>query len=258
MCQYAPRRLSLVNFFDKSSSTGEDEAKRLHSAFEMSELRLFARDGSVRIVIERMNTAKALAAVLILLSATLVRQAHAQQCSAQQSLPADKALDVLNRPLNRGDRFAVTCAIAFMDDLSRAREPGAMEVIARYLDLQSPEKSPAEIGANPDVGFGELYGGEYPAIDYIVRYRNKAIPALIEAIAHSTTGSLESRNAVRALMWIEAPDPPAGVRLLVEAAGKEQGNSYEALMDAAEYAASQYQCRNTVQACHEPLNIGPQ
>ncbi|HKR28376.1 MAG TPA: hypothetical protein VJS11_13015 [Acidobacteriaceae bacterium] len=201
-----------------------------------------------------MIRAHALVVVGILLSGTLMLQAHAQQCEQRQKLSADEKKQVLNQDLDRGDRAAVLCAIAFMDDLSLAQDPGAMQLITRYLDLRSPE-TPEEIG--PFNHF-QAYGGEFPAINCMIRYRKKAIPALLAAIGDAVPGSLQAHNAVRAFMWIEAPDPPAGVRLLVQAAGKEHGNGYEALMDAAEYAASQYQCRSTAQPCQEPLNMGPQ
>ncbi|HKO20465.1 MAG TPA: hypothetical protein VJU82_16435 [Acidobacteriaceae bacterium] len=141
-----------------------------------------------------------------------------------------------------------------MDDLSRAGDPGAMPSIARYLDLRTPE-TPEDIGpfSRP-----EMYGGEYPAIGYIVRYRRKAIPALLTAIGEAIPDSLEAHNAVRAFMAIEAPDPPAGVQLLLQEAGKKQGSGYEALIDAAQYAASQPECRYTRKACQEALDIGPQ
>ena len=129
-----------------------------------------------------------------------------------------------------------------------------MQIIAQNLDLPRPG-SPADLEWQLPSG-PQSYGGGYPAMDDMTYFRKDAVPVLLDTIAQASPGSLLSQNAVRVFMTIEASDPPSGVKLLVQEAGKREGNSADVLMEAAKYAVSVGQCRYAVQACHDALKTG--
>lgn len=193
-------------------------------------------------------------AMVIILAGLTVEPAPALQCPDRDKLSADQKLQFLETGIDRTDRAAVACAVLYMDDLGSAQDPGALQVMIRYLDLKlTPAELQLQIASGP-----QLYGGEYPAMDDLSWYPKKQIvPVLVATIAQTIPDTTLSRNSIRLLMAIEAPDPPAGVRLLVQESWKERGNSAAFLMEAAKYAATTYQCRHLAEACHAALYTGP-
>lgn len=169
------------------------------------------------------------------------------QCN-EPPISSDEQLDKLTGLAGMTDSRHLECLFSYMNDLSKMRDPRALPRIARYLDVENPRIS----RANP-IGGGELLGGEYPAITYIVQYRKTALPVLVKELENERSFSLRAKNAVLALMLIEAPDPPAGVRLLANAA-KTGGSSTNALMDAAKFAVNSWQCHLEKADCEKALS----
>lgn len=194
------------------------------------------------------------AVMIVVLSCMAAQQLSALQCPDRNVLSADQKLQALEKGIDRSDRTAVKCAIDFMEDLSRAQDPRAIGVIVRYLDLQVAE-TPDELAISQMGRRPQLYGGEYPAMDDLGWYPGKlVVPVLIATIAQSIPGSIMSRNAIRTYMATEAPDPPGGVRRLMQEAAKAHGNAAAFLTEAAKNAVSTLQCRNRVKACQDALN----
>lgn len=170
-------------------------------------------------------------------------------CPDREKLSADQKLEILEKPLNRYDRSAVACVVAFMDDLSRRGDSRVIGVLIQNLDL---ELTPAEIVSELSPGL-HVYGGKYPAMDDISWFGKNAFPPLLDEIAKATPGTLLSQNAIKTFMSLQAQDPPSGVKLLIQRAAKEQGRASQNLADAAKYATSVWQCRDMVQACQDAL-----
>lgn len=179
----------------------------------------------------------------------MFRNASAQ-CVDRERLSADQKLEALQKPLNRKDRAAVACVVAFMNDLSRRGDSRVIPILIRNLDLQLTDDEIAALLSHRV----HLYGGEYPAMEDISRFGREDAPApLLDAIAQSESGSVLSQNAVRTFMALEAENPPAAVAQLTQRAAKEDGRNAQKFMDAAKYAVSLWQCRNTLQACRDAL-----
>lgn len=170
------------------------------------------------------------------------------QCGNSSELTTEQQLNRLNAPINRNDTGAVKCIVSSMNSLSRVHDGRAINPIIEYLDL----KKPTDVDESP---FGQrgLYGGEYPALTDIVQFGVSALPALIDAIVNSPPRSIKSENAVRALMAIEAPNPPGGIALLMSRAAKENRSRALALRQAAQFAATLPQCRYALEGCQKAL-----
>jgi hypothetical protein len=169
-------------------------------------------------------------------------------CKENVSKSGDVKLKRLAAGFNRNDLIATRCALSYMDDLSKARDQRAMAYIVQYLDLQRPEP-PGLLGAAPQVSHMEMMGGQYPALTDILRYGIDALPVLVKTISDDSGLSLNTKNAVRVIMVIESHDPPSGIKLLVEAAKENRANT-KILTEAAQFAATLYQCKNVQSACN--------
>jgi hypothetical protein len=189
-------------------------------------------------------------AVTLLLTSFL--RASASQCSDHEKLSADQKLDILKRPLNRNDRSAVACTVAYMDELSRRGDSRVIPILIQNLDLRlTPDETISLL--SPGL---HAYGGAYPAMDDICWFTKNAVSPLLDAIAEAGSESLLSQNATKVLMSLQAKDPPAGIKLLLDRAAKEHGRASENLIDAARYAVSLQQCRYAGQACQDALKNG--
>jgi len=188
--------------------------------------------------------------MLSLVSGKLCAQASnamSMQCN-EPRISSDEQLDELSNAIVKTDTGHLECLFSYMNGFSKARDSRALPQIVRYLDVKNPRTSRAD-----PIGGQELFGGKYPAISYIVQYRKTAVPVLINELEHEKTFSLKAKNAVLALMLIEAPDPPAGVRLLVDAASK-RGSSNNVLWEAAKFAANSWQCHLEKSECEKALS----
>lgn len=194
----------------------------------------------------------------LIIVALLIGKAQAQsgdrmsmQCKEPPAASLEEQLARINREGVKSDAARLECAFFYLDNLSRAKDSRALPLIAQYLDVPNPRSA----AANP-IGGHALFGGEYPAIDYIVSYRKAALPTLLDCIEKEPGLTVRARNAVQALMVIEAPDPPGGVRLLVETANNASGAQAKALSQAAQFATKTWQCHLILAKCEEALAGG--
>lgn len=190
-------------------------------------------------------------------------QAHAQrapemqmQCSNTSVAGADAQLQALATGFNPDNKQDLECRFSWMEQLSNAHDSRAIPVIAKYLDVSNPvlERTAA---SDSHIFTPIPFRGRYPALIYIVEYRGDALPILVDAIAHEPGLTLKTKNAVAALMMIEAPDPPAGVKLLADQAKKEQRPVSQTLDSAAQFAVDSWQCHLMKQKCLEALTGSP-
>jgi len=172
-------------------------------------------------------------------------------CEGSEKLSPDEMLLRLGSFADTGDDAATECLFAYMQDLSRARDKRVLPFIASNLDLSNPRSRNPGPGAHP--GHGVLFGGQFPAIEYIVSFKTEALPVIAQTIAGQPGLTLKAKNAVLAWMVIEAPDPPRGVQLLVEAADKASGASAKTLSLAAQFATTTWQCHLILSKCDDAL-----
>ena len=192
------------------------------------------------------------ALLIAMMTATVLGTAHLKSsaaCPDPEKLSANQKLEMLETPLDRNDRAAVACTVAFMDDLSRRRDFKVMGVLIQNLDL---ELTTAEILSELSPGL-HVYGGKYPAMDDISWFGKDALPPLLDEIAKGTPETLLTQNAIKIFMSLQAHDPPSGIKLMVQRAAKEEGRASQNLTDAARFATSLWQCRHMVQACQDAL-----
>jgi hypothetical protein len=165
------------------------------------------------------------------------------QCPDEHKASDDQKLEYLNKEFSRNNRDSVDCAIALMEQLSQRSEKRVIPVLIRNLDLEQTYDKPM---------FRLVPFGEYPAIGDITLFDEMAVPALLDVIAQNAPGSVLNQNATTAFMGIERGDPPAGIRMLVDRASKEQGGNSDNVLEAAKYAVSF--CRNKTYECQKALN----
>lgn len=174
------------------------------------------------------------------------------ECKDSAAISPDERIALLAKEIDRGDKQNLECMFSFMDDLSRSEDARALPLIARYLDVPNPRLE-KDLGKGAKIGRPELFGGRFPAIIYIVEYRKEAAPVLVQAIASEPGLTLKAKNATLALMTVEAPDPPKGVRLLAEAAARASGASAKALSQAAQFATTTWECHLILAKCEGAL-----
>jgi hypothetical protein len=96
------------------------------------------------------------------------------------------------------------------------------------------------------------FGEQFPALVYILEYKKAAVPVLLNTIAGESSLSLKAKNAVEAIIMIEAQDPPTGVRRIVEAASRtDSSSSARVLEEAAHYATNTWACHLLLTECAE-------
>ena len=175
-------------------------------------------------------------------------------CGDSGKVSADEQIAMLSKDIDRRDGQTIECMFSYMDGLSRSEDLRALPLIARYLDLPNPRLG-RDFGKGGKIGHPVLFGGKFPAINYIIEYRQDAVPILVQTIASESELTLEGKNAVLALMVIEAPDPSKGVRLLAEAARKSSGASARVLFQAAQFATTAWECHLILAKCEEALTV---
>jgi hypothetical protein len=193
---------------------------------------------------------------ILLLVALAVGNVYAQemgrmtmQCNEQPTPAIDEQLAMINADPAKMDSKHLECIFSYMDGLSKGKDQRATASIARYLDVHNPRSA-----AEHPIGSGNWFGGEFPAVQYIMQYRQLAIPVLIDTIKREAGLTLKAKNAVAALMLIEAPDPPTGVSMLANEARKTQGSSSQSLTEAARFAVDSWQCRQLQSECRNALS----
>ena len=175
------------------------------------------------------------------------------QCSEPAALSADDELATISGEIVRAKGPHLECIFYHMDDLSRRKEPRALPMIARYLDVPNPRRA-----EDFSIGRSGPYGGEYPAIEYILWFRKSAVPVLVTTIEDEPSLSLKAKNAVLALMFVEASDPPSGVKLLAEVSRNQGEPKKAALLKAAQFAAESWQCHLIKTECQQALDLSIQ
>ena len=165
------------------------------------------------------------------------------QCPEEDKISNDRKLEFLNKEFDRNNRDSVHCAFSLMDQLSRKGEKRVIPVLIRNLDLELPLDRPM---------FNWVGVGNYPAIGDLTLFDAMAVPALLDTIAQSAAGSVLNQNATIVLMVIQRADPPAGIKMLLNRAAKEQAEAADNMMTAARFAISF--CGSKRQACEDELN----
>jgi hypothetical protein len=183
------------------------------------------------------------AALAILVAATATEVLA--QCPDEHKASNDQKLEYLNKEVNRNNRDSVDCAIALMEQLSRRSEKRVIPVLIRNLDLEQTYDKPM---------FNVSQAMAYPAIGDLTLFEEMAVPALLDVIAQNAAGSVLNRNATIAFIGIERADPPAGIKMLVDRAAKEQAEAADNMMEAVRFAISF--CGSKKQACKDALNDG--
>jgi hypothetical protein len=188
-------------------------------------------------VMARSSMARAVLAMLLAATATEVLA----QCPEEYKTSNDRKLEYLNKEFDRNNRDSVHCAFSLMDQLSRKGEKRVIPVLIRNLDLELPFDRPMF-----------KWVGKYPAIGDLTLFDAMAVPALLDTIAQSAAGSVLNQNATIVLMVIQRADPPAGIKMLLNRAAKEQAEAADNMMTAARFAISF--CGSKRQACEDELN----
>lgn len=173
-------------------------------------------------------------------------------CDSTLSNSVDDKLRQLASPLDAGDEHAIECRFSHMEGLSRSHDPRALPLIAHYLDIENPNfarKSTPESKIFRPMPFG----GQYPAIVYLTEYGQDAVPVLIQTVSLEPAFSLKAKNAVRALMIVEARNPPAGVQALAQAARDSDSSHSAVLLQAASFATTTWECHSIMAACKNAL-----
>jgi len=174
-------------------------------------------------------------------------------CDNSENLSAEVKLSKIRSFSDIQDTKTLECIFSYMDHLSMVRDVRAPPLIANYLDVPNPKLQEKQTNA-PNPGHGVPLGGHYPALIYLMMYRQDALPVLLKTISAEPEFTLKAENAVRAWMYIEAPNPPMGVQLLAEAAREANGTSAKTLSEAARFATTTWQCHLLLTDCQNALS----
>jgi len=173
-------------------------------------------------------------------------------CDETRPASVDRQLQQLAAPVNADDKRAVECRFSYMEGLSRSQDPRALPLIAQYLDIANPNYGKSD---TPESRIFRPFpfGGQFPAIVYVTEYGKNAVPFLMQIIGSEPDFSLKAKNAVRALMIVEASNPPAGVLILARAAGAAEATHSAVLLQAANFATTTWECHSIIAKCKSAL-----
>ena len=173
-------------------------------------------------------------------------------CGGANVAAVDDRLQQLAGPVDPTDKSDIECRFSYMESLSRSRDARALPLIVRYLDIENPHYGKS---ARPESKiFRPMpFGGQYPAIVYSTEYGVDAVPVLIQTISSEPNLSLKAKNAVRALMTIEARNPPSGVKVIAQAARNADPSRSGVILHAANFATTTWECHLILSECQNAL-----
>jgi hypothetical protein len=93
------------------------------------------------------------------------------------------------------------------------------------------------------------FGGQYPAQESMLPFRERALPVLIEAIQSEASFDQKSENALQVIMWIGDVYPDRTIKKLLDAAARTSGTPAQMLILAAQKASAMPQCERVRPAC---------